>query len=522
MKKSLTSLFLFAFSAALFSQNQPAEVKNLLANFNSISKILTLTFDLADAENDPLEVSLAYSTDGGSTFISAQNFSPTGDLGNGILVGNGKKIECNLAAAVGQKLFFKVQANDQPFDIQSIVNEVDSTRMKNDLNFVEGIRHRTAGAAHLQATRDTMEKLFLSMNLAVQKQDVPFGNSTGKNIIGTHAGAVLPQNVVIVDAHYDTVSNAPGADDNGSGTVGVWEAARILSKYRFKKSLRFIGFDLEESGLIGSREYVLLGLPASETVEGVFNFEMIGYFSTMPGSQALPTGFNLLFPAAYNEVSANDFRGDFITNIGNTNSQSLVTLFKSAANQYVSGLKVINVVAPGNSQVAPDLRRSDHVPFWDTNRKALQITDGANFRNDCYHTPQDTADGKLSFTFMSNVVKATVAAAAILAEPLPGGAETVEVDLTSATLEPDPCRWNLRHQTAGSDLFWIKTSGCPSFENVSVEIFDERGASVFSKKIQLPGSGERFFSMGKKLPAGVYFLKINAGAKNQTEKFLVK
>lgn len=522
MKKIHTTLLLLALSLAAFSQNQYPEVKNLQANYQAGSQILTLTFDLADAENDPLEVSVEYSTDAGATYQTAQNLQPAGDIGAGIAAGNGKSITCNMSAFLGGKFFFRVLADDkQTIDIQKLVDEVDSLRLRRDLEFVEGIRHRTTGAAHLQATRDTLEKRFKNLNLTTSIFDATFtGGYIGKNIVGQQSGASLPQNVVIVDAHYDSVSNAPGADDNGSGTVGVLESARVLSKYRFKKSLRFIGFDLEEAGLIGSIRYVTNNLPASDVVEGVFNFEMIGYFSDKPNTQEMPNGFQILFPQAYLEVENNQFRGDFITNVGNTNSSSLVDLFKNSAKQYVPALKVINVVAPGNSTIAPDLRRSDHTPFWDSGRKAIQITDGANFRNECYHTPADTLDGKLSFTFMSNVVKATVAAAATLAQPFHGDWKTVPVEITSSTDDLDPCSWKIATTTSGEVK--IFTAACRAFSDAQIEIFDEKGAAVFSEKIDLPADGEQVFQIEKSLPAGVYFLKINTLSKTQVFPLTLK
>lgn len=523
MKKLVFTLLFAGLLGGLLAQNSLPVIANLTANYNAANQRLTLQFDLSDLDGDPIEISVLYSENDGLTFLPATAFLPSGDVGSGIAGGLGKMIVCDMSSqSVGQKLQFRVVADDlQKIDIHSLVSAVDSNRLLNDLKFVQGIRHRTAGASHLQATRDTILKLFQNEGFSITQQEVPFGSIPGKNIIGTHRGAAQPQNVAIIDAHFDSVSNSPGADDNGSGTVGMMEAARVLSKYRFKKTLRFIGFDLEESGLVGSTRYVNSGLPQHEVVEGVFNFEMIGFYSDQPGTQELPAGFNLLFPQAYSEVAANDFRGNFITNVGNQNSQSLITHFQTAANQYVPQLKVISVAVPGTGTLAPDLRRSDHAPFWDAGKKALMITDGANFRNECYHTPQDTADDKLSFTFMSNVVKATVAAAALLAEPVHADWQDVPVEITLGTAQPDPCTWKITHRSAGSEIFWIDAEGCPAVSEATAEVVDEKGGVLFSKRIQIPGDGQRYFSTAQKLPSGIYFLRIQSDKRTQTERFFI-
>ena len=75
---------------------------------------------------------------------------------------------------------------------------------------------------------------------------------------------------------------------------------------------------------------------------------------------------------------------------------------------------------PGNGQIAQDLRRSDHAPFWDAGYKALMLTDGADFRNANYHTPGDSL-GTLNFPYMVRNIRAVTAVAAELAKPISAG-----------------------------------------------------------------------------------------------------
>jgi len=517
MKYLPTAAFMLFFAPGLCAQNQIPVISNVILDTDIPNSSATLHYNLSDGENDPLEVSIQFSTNGGKTYTTLSGANVSGDVGFPVAAGNRTAVCTGLSFVAPGKYAFRVIADDkQPFDIQALVNEVDSNRIKNDLLFVEGIRHRTTGLAHLNATRDSLQNLYKALGLYFEKQTFSFSGSTGQNLIGSLPGTATAEKVVVADAHYDTVNNAPGADDNGSGTVGVMEIARLLSRYPSKKTQRYIGFDLEESGLVGSLNYVASGIPAGEQIEGVFNFEMIGYWSEEPNSQTLPAGFSLLFPVQALQVSDNQYRGDFITNVGNANSQSLIQLFANSAQQYVPALKVISLAVPGNGQQVPDLRRSDHAPFWDSNRKALMLTDGANFRNECYHTPGDSSAEKLNFTFMSNVVKATLAAMAQLVEVQHADWAATSFELTVGTDEPDPCSFKLL-QDSGLALL---VEGCAAGE-VSLEFYDMKGALLLQKNLELSNAAPIQLSTAL-LPAGIYAMKIRHNGGIYTQKVVIR
>jgi len=165
---------------------------------------------------------------------------------------------------------------------------VASNRIMANLEFIEGIRHRTANEPHLEAVKDTIEQRFIAANLIANREDFLFGSYTGQNVVGHLEGANHSDTTYIIDGHFDTVSDSPGADDNGSAVAGMLEVARVLGPYQFKKSLRFIGFDLEEEGLLGAFNYTAEDIPDAETIKGVFNLEMIGYYTEEPNTQEFP------------------------------------------------------------------------------------------------------------------------------------------------------------------------------------------------------------------------------------------
>ncbi len=523
MKKILTSCLALFIPLVLFGQNQAPVISNLSVTPNWTALTLAISYDVSDDENDPLDIALQFSDNGGKTYALTSQIPVSGDVGFPIQPGS-RSITCDIAALANISAPFSIRlvADDkQNFDLQALVNEVDSNRMRTHLEFLEGIRHRTTGNPHLLATRDSITQLFLSAGLHYSEQSVPLGNYTGINLIGTLPGTSTPAKVVINDAHYDTVNNAPGADDNGSGTVGVMEAVHLLSRYPFKKTLRFIGFDLEESGLVGSIRYVSTGIPAGEQIEGVFNYEMIGYWSNMPNTQTLPAGFSLLFPDATSEVVANNYRGDFITNVGNTASQPLSLLYSNAAQQYVPDLKVITLDVPGDGSIAPDLQRSDHAPFWAAGKKALMLTDGANFRNECYHTPSDTLNEKLNFTFMSNVVKAAIASMAQLAEIQHGDWATASFQSNVGVSPTRPLCQVYAYQTPNqSGEFSLEVRSC-IYSEVVLELYDMKGTLLLQQDAILPDEGN-YPVLTPKLPEGVYVLKIRHAGGTEAQKIMLR
>ncbi|MBV6439270.1 MAG: hypothetical protein EPGJADBJ_00909 [Saprospiraceae bacterium] len=503
--------------------NQPPDISNFTTTVDWPNNTLTLTYDATDAENDLLEVSVAFSPDNGHTYLPPSQVTVSGDTGFPVTPGTGRTITCDISALAGISAAFTVRlvADDkQPFDIQQLVGEVDSIRLREDLEFVEGIRHRVTGPAHLDAVRDSIAGHFSALGLSLNQQFFSYGNATGENIIGTFPGTSDAEKVVLVDAHYDTVNNAPGADDNGSGVVGFMEISRLLSRYPAKKTIRYIGFDMEEDGLRGSIDYVSNDLPAAEQIEGVFNFEMIGYYSEQPNSQEIPTGFDIFFPDATTQIINNQKKGDFITNVANSNCASLALLFSTSAAQYVPDLKVITLVAPGNGSLFADLLRSDHAPFWFANKPALMLTDGADFRNDCYHTPQDMAEGKLNFTFMSNVVKATLASVAQLAEIQHADWAVTTFDGILDSKEPNGCRFDVRHSSHQNGVLAFTFGDCP-FKDVHIEVLDEKGRLIQNAWLTILETEQQYDLPLPQLPAGMYFAQLSWPGGMHTEKFVV-
>jgi len=108
----------------------------------------------------------------------------------------------------------------------------------------------------------------------------------GRNLVGYLAGTnpELGNELVLVTAHYDHVGNNPtdgvwnGADDNGSGTIGLLALAKHFSKpqNRTERPLVFCAFDGEELGLLGANRFLGQGVVEQSKIVALLNIDMIG------------------------------------------------------------------------------------------------------------------------------------------------------------------------------------------------------------------------------------------------------
>lgn len=218
-----------------------------------------------------------------------------------------------------------------------------------------------------------------------------------KNVIATKPGAVNPNQQVILCGHYDSRSEisqvrAPGADDNGSGTIGVVEAARIMANHQFERTIKFCLWSGEEQGLYGSEAYAEEAYHRGDSIVGVFNFDMIAYDGNSDGSAELHCGTG-------------------------ASSQALGNLFNTAVADYSINLNP-DIIGSGATGA------SDHASFWNYGYPAfLGIEDYSSDFNPYYHTTGDNIT-HINQTFFLNFTKALVASSATFAVLITSGADS--------------------------------------------------------------------------------------------------
>jgi Tol biopolymer transport system component len=130
---------------------------------------------------------------------------------------------------------------------------------------------------------DYLQKMYASFGYTPEVQWLKLGSNDGQqpiqtaNVVATLRGSVNPNLIYIVSSHFDSVSAGTGADDNTSGTCALLEAARVLSRTPLPATVVFASFTGEESGLLGSREFVRLASERKWQVAGALNNDMIGW-----------------------------------------------------------------------------------------------------------------------------------------------------------------------------------------------------------------------------------------------------
>ena len=226
-------------------------------------------------------------------------------------------------------------------------------------------------------SREWLKGQFQALDIPVRMDEGLRDGFFTSNIIAELPGTTRPEELIVIGAHYDAFY--AGADDNSSGVAAMLELARVFSQHRFERTIRFVSFDLEEYGLVGSTRYA--GTLAGESLTTTLIFDCIGYYSSEPGSQtALP---GLPSPS----------QGDFLAVIANDHSSARASeVF--ALNEALGLMKVVPLISPndGTSPVGGPLMLSDHTPFWLTGQQAVFFTDTAPFRNPHYHKESDTPD----------------------------------------------------------------------------------------------------------------------------------
>jgi hypothetical protein len=115
---------------------------------------------------------------------------------------------------------------------------------------------RNSVSAQYAAACDFVDQQFAMLGYATSRQIIEVGQSVSQNVIAIRAGSgPSSRGVVLVSAHLDSinqhgtiVSPAPGADDDGSGSAGVIQLARVLKDYQGRHDIKLVLFGGEEQG----------------------------------------------------------------------------------------------------------------------------------------------------------------------------------------------------------------------------------------------------------------------------------
>lgn len=216
------------------------------------------------------------------------------------------------------------------------------------------------------------------------------------NVIAELPGADPGLPPLLLAAHWDSTATstpgwveaedpAPGADDDASGVAAILEAARLLASWEpgYERTIRFVLFDGEERGLLGSEAYVDALVDAGDSVAVALVLDPVGYN---------PAGESILW------ISHDDASATLADSIVTAAEDSDLTVYAADADAW-----------GGDT-------RSDHAPFQAAGMPGLH---GGSFpQPDSYHTIDDTFD-VVDVTYTTEVATLVAAWASTEAVPVP-------------------------------------------------------------------------------------------------------
>ncbi len=180
-------------------------------------------------------------------------------------------------------------ANAAADEIEKIINQVTLDEYQSYLRVLTGVdpvpgdpphhlENRYSFGEDIRVAGQWIHDRFDSFGLDASLHT--YDNRYGPNVLGELTGSTRPEDIYMITGHYDTYHRAnqyeaPGCDDNGSGTAAVMTAARILSQYEFDGTIRFAAFSGEEQWMVGSQAYVRDARARGENIVAAINLDMI-------------------------------------------------------------------------------------------------------------------------------------------------------------------------------------------------------------------------------------------------------
>jgi hypothetical protein len=248
--------------------------------------------------------------------------------------------------------------------------------------------------------------------------------------------------IVLVTGHYDSRNSdisdakgdAPGANDDGSGTAVSLECARVLSKLKFPATIIFLSVAGEEQGLNGSDHFAKMAKEQSWDIEAVLNNDIVGGDKSPDQDHSVVRVFSEGLPAAATEQEIRRIRG-----LGGENdsaSRQLARYIADVGHAYDPGVKPMLVF-----RLDRYLRGGDHYSFNQQGFAAVRFTE---FREDFHHQHQNvrTENGIeygdlakfVDFDYVAHVARLNAATLASLAS---APAPPANVRLLAKDLEND-------------------------------------------------------------------------------------
>ncbi|MFN8656243.1 MAG: M28 family peptidase [Candidatus Obscuribacterales bacterium] len=257
------------------------------------------------------------------------------------------------------------------------------------------IRSRNTFGGDIIHAHNKIFDWYKALGFEVELQSYKYRGKTLYNVIAKKKGSKTPDKWLLLGAHTDSTAGdtgraepvAPGADDDGSGTVGLLLMAKRIAELDLGVSVMFCHFSGEEQGLWGSAVHADKVAAEKLQIVGQLQFDMIGYCNK-PGN-----------------------RLDIHDDVDRNGSHSLVVAAVRAAKRYALNLKVVDT---HNRAVTG---RSDHASYQNHGYKAVLFSEefSDDGFNPNYHSTGDRV-ASCNLDFMVEVIKLGIACIADLGD----------------------------------------------------------------------------------------------------------
>jgi len=317
--------------------------------------------------------------------------------------------------------------------------------------------------------------------LAVEKQTFlqPKANRVPEptnltNVFAVLKGTTDPDRVYVVSGHYDSMCtsptdakcDAPGANDDASGTAAVIELARVMSKQKFDATIVFMAVPGEEQGLLGAAYYAEQAKQKAVNIDAMFTNDIIGGVTSHKNSpnRKRVRVFSEGVPSNETEQQAGTRRS-----VGGENdsaSRQLARYIKEQADRYLKNFSVWMIYRRDRY-----LRGGDHIPFLERGFTAVRFTEAdedythqhQNVRTENGIFYGDTPEF-VDFEYTANVARVNLIALASLANA-PARPKNVGV-VTSRLTNDTELKWDAGTDAdlAGYEVVWRETTS-PEWTN---------------------------------------------------------
>lgn len=290
------------------------------------------------------------------------------------------------------------------------------------------------------------------------------------NVVATLKGT-QPESVdrtYVVSGHYDSmcssptdaVCDAPGANDDASGTAAVLEMARVMAPHKFEATIIFMAVAGEEQGLLGAHYFAEQAKQKGMDIEAMFTNDIIG--NSLGGNGVRDTRTVRVFsegvPSNEKPEEATVRRG--VGGENDSTSRQLARFIKETGAQYVRGMQVTMVYRRDRY-----LRGGDHIAFLERGFPAVRFTEpNEEYRHQHQNVRIENGVqyGDLiqfaDFNYIANVTRINAASLAVLAlaPARPKNATLVTSRLTNDT----ELKWdaNKEPDLAGYEIVWRETT----------------------------------------------------------------